>query len=566
MSGENVYENSIHGGALLIYASRLKFLTIFFTILFLGLVGKLLYLQVMKNDILSQQVTQQRAIETPLKDIRGNIYDRNMIPFTDREDKFYVIVIPNLIKDAAQVYENLSNFTGYTIQQIKETLNENRPVTFVIDNYSEEEISNYLNQPGIKMIRLSKRYGHQSLARHIIGYVNGTDQLGYSGIEKAFNQYLDINKKMSIGMIGDAVKRSITGLGYRVVNCFNNDDHSAVRLTLDYHIQDIIEEIIDKRMESGAVILTDIKTGDILGLASRPNYSQNQIERYLGSKGSELVNKAFSAYDAGSVFKIVVSAAAFEKNIAYLDMPFNCTGYIEVDGKKFTCHKEEGHGEMSFIQGFAYSCNPLFIDTGLKLGYQSIISMAERFGFGSTVSLFDGLEQQSGNIPNKKYVSPREIANISIGQGEILVTPIQVVDMVTTIANNGVRKKLNIVDAIVNDNGNVIKQLRYEDDTRIISEEIAKKIQKMMEEVTISGTGQNARLEEYGGAAGKTGSAETGWMVNGKTKVHAWFVGYFPVTNPKYAMVVFVEDGRQGGAAAAPIFREIAENVLELNY
>jgi len=230
----------------------------------------------------------------------------------------------------------------------------------------------------------------------------------------------------------------------------------------------------------------------------------------------------------------------------------------------FACHKTEGHGSLNFLQGFSQSCNPVFIHTGLNLGYNTIIRMAKRFGFGMSLELYDGMQQQSGNIPEKKYTSSREIANISIGQGEILVTPLQVVDMITAIANNGVRKKLNLVDAVVTNEGNIVKIIRREEDSRAISEEVAKKIQTMMHEATISGTGKNANLDEYGGAAGKTGSAETGWIVNGETKVHAWFAGFFPVNQPKYAAVVFVENGRQGGTAAAPVFKEIGEKILDM--
>ncbi|NLY44057.1 MAG: peptidoglycan glycosyltransferase [Clostridiaceae bacterium] len=550
----------------MISPNRLRFLVIAIIFLFLCLLGRFYYLQVVEADTLTRQVTRQRALDTTLKYTRGYIYDRNMIPFTDREDRYYIIVIPGLIKDGEKVIGGLSGFTGYSREEIEETFREQVPVTYIVENYLEQEIREVLDDPSIKIIPLSKRYGKESLARHIIGYVNEADQTGFSGIEKAFDSYLNERKPQSIGMVGDAIKRSIPGLGYRVINCFSNNEGEAVRLTLDYHIQSIVEKVMDKRMGQGAVIVTDVKSGDILALASRPNYDQEHVEQYIDSDGSELVNRVFSPYDAGSIFKIVVAAAALEKNTVSLDTPFTCTGYIDVDDMAFMCHKSDGHGELSFMEGFANSCNPVFIDTGLKVGYKSIIEMAKRFGFGSSLYLFDGLIQEKGNIPDKKYVSARETANISIGQGEILVTPIQVADMVTTIANNGVRKKLNLVDAIVMDDGSIVKDMRIKGETRIISAEVAKKIQRMMEEVTLSGTGANVRMEHYGGVAGKTGSAETGWvMENGSTKVHAWFAGYFPIKDPKYAMVVFVENGRQGGSAAAPVFRDIAEEIMKLN-
>ncbi|MGE4283022.1 MAG: peptidoglycan D,D-transpeptidase FtsI family protein [Clostridia bacterium] len=550
----------------MIYNRRLKWVAITVTILFVLLSARLFYFQVIQNQALLQQVTRQRSMDTILKVTRGNIYDRNMIPFTDREDKVYIIIIPNLLEEPTEVIEALSELTGYTVEKIQETLEQRKPVTFIIDGYSKKEVEDKINHPAIKVISLSKRYSNDSLARHIIGYINPVDQGGYYGVEKAFDQYLAIQRPQSIGMIGDAVKRSIPGLGYRVVNSFGNMEDNGVRLTLDYHIQSIIEDVINPQMDSGAVVVTEIKTGNIMALASRPNYMQYDIESHIHSQGDELLNKALSAYDAGSIFKIIVSAAALEEKVVDLNTVFHCTGYIDVDERQISCHKIEGHGGQTFIQGFANSCNPVFIDIGLKLGYKPIINMAKRFGFGTAISLFDDIQQSSGNLPETKYVSPGDIANISIGQGEMLVTPLQVADMVTTIANNGVRKKLNIVDSIVTDMGNTVKQISHEEDVRVIDEDIAKKIQRMMAEVTISGTGKQANLEEYGGIAGKTGSAETGWIEEGNAKVHAWFIGYFPVENPQYAMVVFVEDGRQGGKTAVPIFREAAERILQLNY
>ncbi|MCG8499461.1 MAG: penicillin-binding protein 2 [Firmicutes bacterium] len=547
--------------------NRLNSLLIFFTILFVSIVGRLMYLQIGQKDDLTEQAVKQRAIDTKLKVVRGNIYDRRMIPFTNAQEKLYIVAVPNFMKDFEEISRRLAYFTGYGQQEIVKMLERQKPVIFVVEAYERSDVETQLEHPGIKIVKLNKRYGDRSLARHLVGYVNDTDDVGYAGIEKVFNQQLTVNKSQSIGMIGDAFKRSIPGLGYRVTNCFNEKDHVGIRLTLDYHIQRIVEEVMDRKIRSGAVVIADIDSGDILAMASRPNYSQNHIEQYMDSKDGELVNKVFAAYDLGSIFKIIVATAALEDKVVSPQTLFHCTGHIDVDGKQFNCSSHmDGHGEVDFLHAFAYSCNSTFIDVGLKVGYNPIVSMAKRFGLGRPVDLLDGLYEQSGYIPENRYVSSREIANISIGQGEILVTPIQVVDMVTTIANNGVRKKLNIADAVVTDMGNTITDIRQKDDTRIISARVAEKIQRMMEEVTLSGTGTKANLDEYGGTAGKTGSAETGWMVDGETKVHAWFAGYFPAQKPKYAMVILVDNGRWGGSTAAPIFRDIAEQVMKLNY
>ncbi len=551
----------------LINFNRLRGIAIIITILVIIIIGRLANLQIIQNEELSRQAVKQRAVETTLKEFRGNIYDRNMIPFTDTEDRIYIIVIPNLFKSFDEISTALSELSGYKKSQVLEILEDRKPVTFVIDNYKERDVESRFQYPGVKIISSSKRYGDHSLARHVIGYISDKDQIGDAGIEKAFNEELHIQKSQSIAMIGDAMKQSIPGLGYRVTNTHYDTSHIGVKLTLDYHIQKIVEDVMDENISEGAVIVTDIATGDILALASRPNYLQSNIENHIQSSGSELVNKAFSAYDLGSIFKIIVTAAALETRTVTPQTLFNCTGKIMVDGKEFRCSlkEEEGHGEIDFIQAFAYSCNASFIDIGLKLGYKPIVNMARRFGFGTDVDLSVDLVQKQGYIPDNMYVSSREIANISIGQGEILVTPLQVVDMITTIANDGVRKRLNIVEAVVSDNGDVKREVYRKDNTRIINADIAKEIQKMMHQVTISGTGYRANMEEYGGIAGKTGSAETGWAVEGETKVHAWFAGYFPVDNPQYAMVVFVENGRWGGTAAAPVFKDMAEQIIKLN-
>ncbi len=545
---------------------RLNFFILVVTMLFVVLSVRILYFQTLKREDFTYQVVRQRAIDTTIKIVRGNIYDRNMIPFTNVEEKVHVIVVPNLIKDIGKTIEILSALTEVDKDELKSKLEVKTPLSFVVDDMNIKDIESTNTNPGIKVFKLNKRYGEKSFARHLIGYVNAKDQSGVSGLEKIFNKQLSMDKYQNIAMIGDAVKRFIPGLGYRVTNYMSESQYNGVKLTIDFHIQRIIEEMMDKEIEDGAVVLSDVLTGDILGIASRPNYSQNKIEEHLKSKGSELVNKAFNAYDIGSVFKIVVAAAALEGKVVSTDDMFHCTGFIEVDGMSFGCFsKQNGHGDINFSQAFAQSCNSAFIDVGLKTGYEAIINMAQKFGLGSRVKILDGLEQQSGHMPIKKYVSLREVSNISIGQGEILVTPVQVVDIITTIANQGVRKKINIADAVVSDAGDAIETIKGDASTRVISANTAREIKKMMNEVTITGTGIKANLDEFGGAGGKTGSAETGWIIDGEAKVHAWFAGYFPADNPRYAMVVFKENGRQGGSAAAPVFRKIAEAVIKLN-
>ncbi len=547
------------------YNKRLITITYFIILFFILTIGRLIFFQLIKSEQLLQEVINQRSIKVKLKNIRGNIYDRNMIPFTEREDSYYAIVMASHIDKIDDISNKLSQYTRYNSNEIKALLTSSKkPVKIIIDKEKESILDNIIDHPEIKIIEVSKRYGEESLARHMIGYVNDLDNVGYYGLEKTFDKYLRTEKEQVVKIIGDVANRSIPGLGYRLTK--QNNNNKGLLLTLDYHIQNISEKIANLQLQSGAVIISEIKTGNILAVTSRPNFIQTDIKNHINSNGDELINKAFCAYDAGSIFKIITAAAGLEEKKVSLDTAFNCNGVVNVTEKEFMCHKEEGHGEINFLHAFAHSCNIAFIELGLQIGYNPIMDMARRFGLGKAVKIYDGLEQDIGNIPQKKYVSNREIANISIGQGEILITPIQALDMVMTIANNGIRKKVNIVDSIIDDKGTIFKKISINKDEKIIDKKIAQDIQKAMQEVVISGTGQMVTLQEYGGAGGKTASAETGWIVNNQAKVHGWFAGYFPAEAPRYAMVVFAEDGKQGGTSAAPVFKEIAEEMLKMGY
>jgi peptidoglycan glycosyltransferase/penicillin-binding protein 2 len=282
-----------------------------------------------------------------------------------------------------------------------------------------------------------------------------------------------------------------------------------------------------------------------------------------------LINKAIQPYNLGSIFKIIIAEAAFENKIVKETDGFTCTGQIDVDGQMKRCatHANRGRVELNFENAFAESCNTVFIQTGLKVGYKNIVETARKFGLGQSIGLDkDGLQEDPGLIEYNKYVSNREVANLSIGQGSLLVTPLQVANLLSIVANDGVQRKVNIVDSIVDDEGKVVKNIKEINDTVIFSKDNIQRVKKMMEKVTEEGTGTEANLKEYGGVAGKTSSAETGIYNGNEQIIHAWFGGYFPQKNPRYAMALIIENGKSGSHAAAPIFREIAYNILSLGY
>ncbi len=263
----------------------------------------------------------------------------------------------------------------------------------------------------------------------------------------------------------------------------------------------------------------------------------------------------------------MVATAVFELGIISEDDMFLCQGFIDVDGqiKKCASYNSGGHGALSFSSAFASSCNTVFIETGLRLGYKDIIEYARKFGLGQSLG-FDayGFTEDPGLIPYKSYTSKREIANLSIGQGDILATPLQVANLINIIANDGVKKQINIVDSIIDNNGNIIKKVKTINSQTVLSKNASQRVKKLMSKVLKEGTGMNANVDQYGGGGGKTSSAETG-IYNGEEQIiHAWFGGYFPEDNPKYVMAIIIENGKTGSQVAAPLFGEVASEITKM--
>ncbi|NMA66612.1 MAG: stage V sporulation protein D, partial [Clostridiaceae bacterium] len=317
------------------------------------------------------------------------------------------------------------------------------------------------------------------------------------------------------------------------------------------------------------VVLIDILTGNILAISSRPNFDPSNINPYLNDANQPLFNRALGAYTPGSIFKIVTAAAALESGVSP-DLVFECPGYVDFDGTRINCwnHERGGHGFINMVQAFAQSCNSYFIKLGLEIGRDTILDMANKFGFGHLTGLNrQNINEPSGMVPSTiGPAHPAETGNISIGQGPLLVSPVQAANMTAAIANGGILNQVSLVDSIVNDEGDKIRNIKNSGWSRVISKETAAALQGMMLLTVQAGTGNMANVRGYGGSAGKTGSAETGWKIDDREILHAWFSGYFPVDTPKYSLCVFIEDGKSGSSSAAPVFAEIAAKLMDAGF
>lgn len=544
--------------------SRIYKLVIFFIIFGSLLLIRLFYLQIVESDTLASQSLSMRIQEVPIEVARGEIVDRNGLALTNTAQHYRIVVFPGQIQDIEMAAEKLATLTGISQESlITEFTTNNHP--FKLNNKIDAVMGEKINTsliPGIMAVAEKVRYGYLPLAAHITGYINLADNQGVSGIEGMYNDVLRGNQPEYAAALVDAGQQIIPGLGYKRLRLENQSGPSNVVLTIDRRIQKSVEKILDNHGVKGAVVIMNPTTGEILAMASRPNFNANHLEDYLNQSSAPLLNRAISAYQPGSVFKLVATAAALENGIVHPEDNFFDRGYIEVDHLRFNGwdYERGGRGQLTFTDALAYSSNPVFIEIGLKLGAETLLSYAQKLGFGHKTSLdFSG--EAEGYLPPADNVYSGELANLTIGQGKLEATPLQIVSLVATIANDGIKVNPYIVSKLTNSDGVVVKNYIASSGTRVLTQKTARQIQTMMTAVTQYGTGQAAYVEGIG-SAGKTGSAETGRTNTlGQGINHAWFAGYAPLNKPQYAVVIFVEEGMSGGDIAAPIFSEIITEI-----
>ena len=536
--------------------TRILAFNILSIIVFFSLMGRLYFIQIYNNEKLTLESLKQRSVEVSLSSSRGPIYDRNLIPLTNRERIKTLIGQRDIIINNKDLLELIINNTSLSKRELQDILNTNNKLVKIPLN-KDIDIPDMNN---IFIMDIINRYSKDNILSHVIGYINRAENRGETGIEKVYDEFLRNSDKEYFFVEYDKNRSLILGGSYYVDNTITSEEPAGVKLTIDYRIQKIVEEILDQVDENGAVVVADIESGEILALASRPSFNQENIEDYLNRTDMSLYNKAIQvSYPPGSIFKIVVTLAALEENMDFLERDFYCKGYEKINNVIINCNNKNGHGHIDLKEGFAKSCNSIFIQIGKEIGAKKIIDMAERLGFGNKINI-GLLEEVEGSLHQGEELLGPAIGNISIGQDKIQATPLQITNMLVTIANDGIEKDMTIVQGITTKDGKMIKPYYKEEDRRIISRQSALILQDLLKEVLNSGTASSLDLEEIGGGAGKTGSAEG--SLGGRPTIHGWFAGYFPRDNPKYAITVLVEEASSGSKSAAPIFERICKKIF----
>ena len=499
-----------------------------------------------ENSLQAGKSVSSKTIE--LATLRGTIYDCNLNPITNVKTDIFIAAKPS--NEAVARLKDI--LIPEVFESVKERLSKGKPIAVKSEKTVEENND-------IKCILVPKRYGDDSFACHITGYLNGEGN-GVSGIEKAYDSLLNSETVIpKVRFSADANGKALMGEEITVED--NRIPKTGVVLTIDNDIQKIVETVLDNSgMECGAAVVMDIKSGAIRACASRPVFDRNNISASLNDDNSPFINRAFLSFSVGSVFKPVVAAAAIE-NGEDGSFIYKCTGNVTFNGVTFNCHKKSGHGILDLEGAIANSCNTYFIALAHNTGAENIIETAKSFGFGKEISLSDGMKSASGYLPETDELdSKAALANLSFGQGSLSATPLQICTMISIVANGGVFVKPYLVEGETDSSGNYIKKEEYKERTEIISEDTSALLRRCLQSVVVSGSGKNAESRILQ-TAGKTATAQTGRKENGEEIYNSWFAGYFPADNPEYAVVIMRENGNGGSKDCAPLFRMIAETV-----
>ncbi len=482
---------------------------------------------------------------------RGKIYDRDGVALAGGASCLKALIIPSSKVSA----ELMGKLQPEKYKSIENKMREVYPfVTDVEDGSCECD--------GVTVYRVPQRYSDHSLAVHLVGWCGKNG--GESGIERAYDDWLsDAEGELSVTCRVSASGRSLDGADREITDTTRNSNR-GVMLTIDSNIQNIAETAAAKHIECGAVVITDIQSGEILALASFPSYNRNDIASVLNDNHSPLVNRAVAAYNAGSVFKPVVAAAALENGFDP-DDEYECAGTVQIGDTTMGCIKHTPHGTVNLEKAISHSCNTYFINLSKQTGGSAILKMAEKLGFGSPTKLGSHYSASKGTLPESGILSrPAELANFSFGQGSLTVTPIQVAGMITAIARGGEYIEPFVVMGLTDEQMNIISQPFAPEKHRAMSKSTAEIIGECMRTAVLEGTAKAGASDRITSAA-KTGTAETGIIKNGRKINQAWYAGFFPYEAPQYACVVLAEDGTSGGGSAGPVFKEIAERISMLH-
>ena len=555
-----------------------KKILVVFTCAFLiltGLIGRLVYLMVFDAEYYQKRAEDLHKRERKIKAARGEIVDRNGVVLATNKTVCTISVIHSQIKEPERVTEILAKELEMDQAEVRKRVEKVSSMEKVKTNVEKEvgdKIREY-NLDGVKVDEDYKRYyPYDSLASKVLGFTGGDNQ-GIIGLEVKYEETL----KGSNGTILTTTDARGIELDAGAEGRIEPVAGKTLEISMDYNIQKYCEQAAEKVMrekqaDGVSILLMNPQNGEILSMVNVPEFNLNDPfelntgEELEGEKLQDALNAMWrnrcinDTYEPGSTFKIITSAACLEEGVVTPEDTFSCPGYRMVEDRRIRCHKVGGHGSETFVQGIQNSCNPVFIDIGLRLGAERFYDYFQQFGLLDLTGI--DLPGEAGTIMHQvENIGLVELATISFGQS-FQVTPVQMAVTVSSIINGGRRVTPHFGKAVLDREGNVLETLSYEERSGVVSEKTSKTMQTLLEGVVANGSGKNAYIEGYS-IGGKTATSQT--LPRSANKYISSFIGFAPAEDPQVLGMVVIHNPQgiyYGGTIAAPVLRSIFDNVL----
>lgn len=557
-----------------------KILVVFLAafILILYLIGRLVYLMVFDAEYYQQKAEDLHERERDIKAARGEIIDRNGTVLATNRTVCTISVIHSQIENPEKVIEKLSEFLEMDADQVRKKVEKISSIERIqsnVDKRTGDKIRN-LGLAGVKVDEDFKRYyPYNELASKVLGFTGGDNQ-GIVGLEVKYEKYLKgINGK--ILTTTDARGIELDGVAE---DRLEPEAGNTLRISLDYTMQKYALQMAEKvRTEKQAdkvgIILMNPQNGEIHAMVNVPEFDLNQPfmlnneetgENLTDEQRQDALNQMWrngcinDTYEPGSTFKIITASAGLEEGAVHLTDQFSCPGYKVVEDRRIRCHKVGGHGAENFVQGIQNSCNPVFIEVGLRIGVDRFFDYFRQFGLMDLTGV--DIPGEAGTIMHKKEnVGQVELATISFGQS-FQITPIQLATTVSALVNGGRRVTPHFGMEVLSAEGKKVKTFRYNAKKHIVSEKTSQTMRELLESVVAEGSGKNAYVEGYR-IGGKTATSQT--LPRSANKYISSFVGFAPADDPQILgmCVIYNPQGvYYGGTIAAPVIGKIFENIL----
>ncbi len=549
-----------------------------FALMLLGLMGRMFYLMVIRSDYYSRKAQELHERERDIKAARGRILDCNGEVLADNKAVCTVSVIHSQITEPEKVIAMLVKELGISEETARKRVETVSSIERVETNV-EKEVGDRIRSYGLDGVKVDedykRSYPYNELASKVLGFTGGDNQ-GIVGLEVMYEEVLKgINGKILTTTDARGVELSELGES-RVEPVEGYDLHISLDKNIQMYAQQAALKVMEEKEAQGvSILLMNPQNGEIYANVNVPEYDLNDpFTLNTDIDTSQMTDEEFQdacnqmwrnptindTYEPGSTFKIITMAAGLSQGVVDLDDQFNCPGYKIVEDRRIHCHKRTGHGAETFVQGAMNSCNPVFIEVGLRLGAETYYDYFQKFGLMEKTGI--DLPGEAGTIMHKKEdIGQVELATISFGQS-FQITPIQLATTVSSIVNGGKRVTPHFGVRVTDSQGNLVEELEYKTREGIVSSQVSEEVRYILEKVVSEGSGKNAAIEGRT-IGGKTATSQT--LPRSENRYISSFLGFTPAEDPEILGIVVIYDPQgvyYGGTIAAPVLKDIYENIL----